>query len=67
MKNVFAISVLALVLSLTGCSTAGDGVLYRDCTASKAAKGAAMKSTVGIGNGCTPAEAATDNAKRGVR
>jgi len=42
-------------------------LLDPDCTVEKAAKSAAMKSTVGIGGRCTPAEAAKDTAKRAVQ
>ena len=40
------------------------GVLDPDCTAEKAAKGAAAKATVGVGGRCSPAEAAKDTAKK---
>jgi len=40
------------------------GLLDPDCTASKAAKSAAAKTTVGIGGRCSPAEAAKDTAKK---
>ena len=39
------------------------GVVNPDCTAEKAAKSAAAKSTVGVGGRCSPAEAAKDQAK----
>jgi hypothetical protein len=57
------ISTAALMLALTG-ATAIAGVLDPDCTAQKAAKGAAAKATVGVGGRCSPAEAAKDTAKR---
>jgi hypothetical protein len=53
----------ALMLALIG-TTATAGVLDPDCTAQKAAKGAAAKATVGVGGRCSPAEAAKDTAKR---
>ena len=56
-------TVLALTLSLAS-SIVGAGPLDRDCTAEKAAKSTAMKSTVGVGTGCSPKEAAADTAKR---
>ena len=39
------------------------GPVDPNCTAEKAAKSAAAKSTVGVGGRCTPAEAASDSAK----
>ena len=54
---------LALSL-LIAASTASAGPLDPDCTAEKAAKSAAMKSTVGVGGRCSPKEAAADTAKR---
>jgi hypothetical protein len=49
---------------LIAAGTVGAGVLDPDCTAQKAAKGAAAKATVGVGGRCSPAEAAKDTAKR---
>ena len=43
---------------------ASAGPLDPDCTAEKAAKSAAMKSTLGVGGRCSPKEAAADTAKR---
>jgi len=57
------VTALALTLSLA-TGIAGAGPLDPDCTAEKAAKGAAMKSTVGVGGRCSPKEAAADSAKR---
>jgi hypothetical protein len=55
---------VAFALALSCISTAGmAGVLDPDCTAEKAAKSAAAKSTVGVGGRCSPAEAAKDQAK----
>jgi len=56
-------TALALALSIAS-GAAGAGVLDPDCTAEKAAKSAAMKSTVGVGGRCSPKEAAADTAKR---
>ena len=56
-------TALALTLSLA-TGIAGAGPLDRDCTPEKAAKSAAAKSTVGVGTGCSPKEAAADTAKR---
>jgi hypothetical protein len=58
-----AATALALTLSIA-TGIAGAGPLDPDCTAEKAAKGAAMKSTVGVGGRCSPKEAAADTAKR---
>lgn len=58
-------TALALTLSVA-TGIAGAGPLDPDCTAEKAAKGAAMKSTVGVGGRCSPKEAAADSAKRAV-
>ena len=52
----------AIVLALCASFGMAD-VLDPDCTAEKAAKGAAAKSTVGVGGRCSPAEAAKDSAK----
>lgn len=56
-------TALALTLSIA-TGIAGAGPLDPDCTAEKAAKGAATKATVGVGGRCSPAEAAKDSAKR---
>jgi uncharacterized low-complexity protein len=56
-------TALALALSIAS-GAAGAGVHDPDCTAEKAAKSAAMKSTVGVGGRCSPKEAAADTAKR---
>jgi hypothetical protein len=61
MKTTAAVIALTLFLA-TGI--AGAGPLDRDCTPEKAAKSAAAKSTVGVGTGCSPKEAAADTAKR---
>jgi hypothetical protein len=66
MRFIFVICLAAAAI-LPACSTSGGGLLDPDCTAEKAAKSAAMKSTVGVGGRCTPAEAAKDTAKRAVQ
>ncbi len=59
------VSTATLMLALTSATAiVGAGVLDPDCTAQKAAKGAAAKATVGVGGRCSPAEAAKDTAKR---
>ena len=56
-------TALALTLFIAA-DLATAGVLDPDCTAKKAAKGAAMKATVGVGGRCSPKEATADTAKR---
>ena len=60
MKTTTALGLTLLIAA----GIAGAGVLDPDCTAQKAAKGAAAKATVGVGGRCSPAEAAKDTAKR---
>ena len=50
-------------IALASTLAAHGGPLDPDCTAGKAAKSAAMKTTVGVGGRCSPKEAATDSAK----
>ena len=57
------ITAVAFALSVASGATSA-GVLDPECTAQKAAKSAAMKSTVGVGGRCSPKEAAADTAKR---
>ena len=45
-----------------GPKSAVSDAIDPDCTAQKAAKGAAMKATVGVGNRCGVAETARDTA-----
>jgi hypothetical protein len=52
---------LAMALALT---TVNAGPLDADCTPQKAAKHAAEKATVGVGNRCDPKETASDTAKK---
>lgn len=56
---------LTLAWLLVGAS-AFAGVLDPDCTAEKAAKGAAAKATIGVGGRCKPGETAKDTSKRAV-
>ena len=57
--------LVALSLVLTSTVTT-SGVIDPDCTATKAAKSAAMKATVGVSGRCSVAEAVTDTSKRAV-
>ena len=59
--------ILSALFIFSGCSSHGGGILDPECTAEKAAKGTAMKATVGVGGRCSPAEAAKDSAKRAVQ
>jgi hypothetical protein len=57
--------VAACGLSLVLLSTAAfAGIADPDCTAEKAAKSAAAKSTVGVGGRCDAKEAAKDSGKK---
>jgi hypothetical protein len=59
------ITLMTMILTVTMyANLALAGALDPDCTAEKAAKGAAAKATVGVGGRCSPAEAAKDSAKR---
>jgi hypothetical protein len=53
----------SLILALLGAA-ATAGPLDPDCTAEKAAKSAAAKSTVGVGGRCSAGEAAKDSGKK---
>jgi hypothetical protein len=55
-----------LILTLLGAA-ATAGPLDPDCTAEKAAKSAAAKSTVGVGGRCSAGEAAKDSGKKAAR
>ena len=59
MKAKYLTSV-ALPSLLIVCSVAMSGPLDPECSAAKTAKSAAMKSTVGVGGRCKPADAAKD-------
>jgi hypothetical protein len=63
LSKLVAASGLALALL---SSAAFAGIADPDCTAEKAAKSAAAKSTVGVGGRCDPKEAAKDSSKKAV-
>ena len=63
LNKLVAASGLALALV---SSTASAGIVDPDCTAEKAAKGAAAKATVGVGGRCSAGEAAKDSGKKAV-
>jgi hypothetical protein len=63
LNKFVAASGLALALF---SSTASAGIVDPDCTAEKAAKGAATKATVGVGGRCDAKEAAKDSSKKAV-
>jgi hypothetical protein len=61
------LAMLLFSISLASGAAFADGVKSKakdavdpNCTVGKAAKGAAMKSTVGVGNRCSAAETARD-------
>jgi hypothetical protein len=59
--------ISSLILTAAGallCSAALAGIADPDCTAEKAAKSAAAKSTVGVGGRCSAGEAAKDSGKK---
>ena len=62
MKLIPSLSLAAAAALL--CSTALAGIVDPDCTAEKAAKGAAAKATVGVGGRCSAGEAAKDSGKK---
>jgi len=57
------LTTCTLGLALLG-ATAHAGPVDPDCTAEKAAKSAAAKSTVGVGGRCSAGEAAKDSGKK---
>jgi hypothetical protein len=60
-------TMVAFALALSCIAGAGmAGALDPDCTAEKAARSAAAKSTVGVGGRCSPAEAAKDQTKEKI-
>jgi hypothetical protein len=61
LNQLVAASALALTLL---SSAAFAGIVDPDCTAEKAAKSAAAKSTVGVGGRCDAKEAAKDSGKK---
>jgi hypothetical protein len=62
--KLLSLSALASGLLVAASFSALAGPLDPDCTPEKAAKGAAAKSTVGVGGRCSAGEAAKDSAKR---
>jgi accessory colonization factor AcfC len=64
MKRIATIMMTLTAMAYAGIALAGP--LDPECTAEKAAKGAAAKATIGVGSRCSPAEAAADSAKRVV-
>ncbi|MEA3302543.1 MAG: hypothetical protein U9Q75_04605 [Pseudomonadota bacterium] len=62
MKSSYSLLLLGAALSLSSAYSSA-GIVDPDCTAEKAAKSAAAKSTVGVGGRCSPAEAAKDTAR----
>jgi hypothetical protein len=62
-RTKFVFGMLGLALA---SSVAFAGVIDPDCTPEKAAKGAAMKATVGVGGRCKPKETIKDSAGRAV-
>ena len=62
--KLIAASSLAVVALAFLSSTAFAGIADPDCTAEKAAKSAAAKSTVGVGGRCDAKEAAKDSGKK---
>jgi hypothetical protein len=63
LSQLVAASGLTLALF---SSSAFAGIADPDCTAEKAAKSAAAKSTVGVGGRCDAKEAAKDSSKKAV-
>ncbi len=55
-----AVVALAATVAAAGPLDKAKNAVDPDCTPGKAAKGAAMKATVGIGNRCDVAETARD-------
>ena len=69
MKKIVILMVTLVTVTLVTviyAQLALAGPLDPDCTAEKAAKGAAAKATIGVGGRCSPGEAAADSAKRAV-
>jgi hypothetical protein len=61
-----ALMTLTSLTVMAYATLALAGPIDPECTAEKAAKGAAAKATVGVGGRCTPAEAAKDQTKNAV-
>jgi hypothetical protein len=64
MRKIVVLMVTLVTVIYAQVALAGP--LDPDCTAEKAAKGAAAKATIGVGGRCSPGEAAADSAKRAV-
>ena len=66
MRNIWTVTAaLAATLAFAGIAHAGPvkatkDAIDPDCTVGKAVKGAAERSTVGVGNRCKPGETARD-------
>ena len=65
MKKALTVFLLSTIVASGAATAAGvkdkaKEATDPDCTVQKAAKGAAMKSTVGVGNRCGAAETARD-------
>jgi hypothetical protein len=58
--SVAVLLALAAVAADAGPLDKAGNVVDPDCTPTKAAKGAAMRATVGVGNRCDAAETARD-------
>ena len=65
MSKPVNIAGLMFVMVL-GSKVAVGGIVDPDCTAEKAARGAAMKASVGVVNRCSPGKAAKDTARDAV-
>jgi hypothetical protein len=63
MNTRILLTACTLGLAMIG-SMANAGPIDPDCTAEKAAKSAAAKSTVGVGGRCSAGEAAKDSGKK---
>ena len=63
MNTQHLLAACGLSLTLLA-STAWAGPIDPECTAEKAAKGAAAKATVGVGGRCSAGEAAKDSGKK---
>jgi hypothetical protein len=66
MKVIRNFVAASLVACLLAGASASAGVFDPECTPEKAAKGAAMKATVGVGGRCKPCETVKDSTKRAV-
>ena len=58
------IQLIAASTLMVALSAAFDGPIDPDCTPEKAAKGAAAKTTVGVGGRCSAGDAAKDSGKK---